>query len=130
MSARVIKNHDPLLAALIEGFAEEIRRPLAPGFWMGVLTDGGPEIPAAVVLHQTEPGNPLNRLEAPYRQPYINGEPVGDHAMTRLRHLRVIDEKEYRYRVRDAAWLRVNAPDDPKASPQKRVDFGKIKFNF
>lgn len=102
------------------------------GYWLITLAKKGAPVPACILRFHTtmEPGAPLNRMD---RSPHVAAFICGDRCEIDevwLRRRTPITKEEYDFRVRDAAWLRVNAPDDPKASPQKRVDFGKIKFNF
>ena len=120
-----------LMDALIDGFADEINswRP-GPGYYLIKLAKGGAEVPAAVIQHETEPGNPTNHLDMPFAQSYLNGEPVEDKVLRRARFVRNIDAREYHFLVRDFQWLRENAPDDPRAKPREAVDLSKVAIPF
>lgn len=56
---------------------------------------------------------------------------MGDHLPVdvdgvRLRNLEPIAEHQYRFMVADAEHARDWRPDDPKAEPEKAVDFNKL----
>jgi len=41
-----------------------------------------------------------------------------------------ITHAEYLYLINHAAWARYNAPDHPKATPRRPIDFHKLRLRF
>ena len=102
------------------------------GFWLIKLVKNGPEVAAAIILEHTtyEPGNALNRMDrSATLAAYIDGHPCHIDEVW-LRRGRPIDEREYRFRIRDTAWLREHAPDDPGANPKTAIDSLTVKPPF
>lgn len=103
-----------------------------PGYWAVQLTRGGPLVPACIVFEQTrfEPGELTNIMDrSPILTAYLAGEAVSVHRVWQMRG-DPISREIYDFMVRDAAWVRENAPDDPKARPQEAVDWSSVKITF
>jgi hypothetical protein len=99
------------------------------GFWMVRYRRFTAEVPARIWWCPHEPGNPGNLLEVPVLAAEIAAESVDPTTVWTMKK-RPIDEAEYRYRVADAAWLKVAQPDDPKVNPRRPVDLTTMKAPF
>ena len=103
-----------------------------PGFWLMRLTKGGPRVPASIQIVHTvfEPGRAGNRMErSPFLAAFIAGEPVAIEDVW-LRRGETVTKAEHDFRVADLCWARANAPDEPQASPRKRIDLMQAKLPF
>ena len=103
-----------------------------PGFWLMRLAKGAPRVPACTRVVQTlaEPGDPLNLMDrSPFIAAFIAGEPVAVDDVW-LRKGEPITEDEHNFRVADLLWAQQHAPDEPQASPRKRIDLMQAPLPF
>lgn len=102
----------------------------------------GPLCPAAIMwVHTTaEPGRPDNEMDrSPFLAAFIGGEvvsfatlfPTTDDLGERIVRIeQEIDEKEYQFRLADAAWAKKHAPHEPAANPRKRINLLQAPLPF
>ena len=109
------------------GAARDITRPM-PGYWAVRLTRGGPLVPAAIVWERStyEPDNPTNLLDrSAILTGYIGGKMVSPSEVWE-RKGKPITKAEYEFELKDAAWAKDFAPQEPKAQPERYVDLREI----
>lgn len=103
-----------------------------PGYWAVRQHRQGPLVPACIVFEQTrfEPGELTNIMDrSPIMTAYLGGELASVHRVWQMRG-DPISREIYDFMLRDAAWCRENAPDDPKTRPQEAVDWSSVKITF
>lgn len=98
-----------------------------PGYWLIRLVRRGPPVPACIkwLVTESEPGWPDNDMRgtrSPTLAAFIEDEPVDLYRVWHATKLAHIDEREYRFRCRGAAWAKKHAPHEAAANPRKPVD--------
>lgn len=96
-----------------------------PGYWMVRWKRGAPEMPAAIVECNHEPGNPENLLERSILVANHGWREV-DPMEIWTRKGRPITEAEYRFQLARAEYADAHAPDEPEAAPRTAVDLTAI----
>lgn len=104
------------------------------GYWLIRVVSGGPWVPARIWYERnpehSEPepwANGENRILGIFAA--INGKQADPMRVWHTKG-RPIDENEYHFLLRDAAWIAANAPRDPKAQPDKKVDLSQVTLPF
>lgn len=99
---------------------------------MGVMTFSAPPLVDGELLDRSPRPQALISAEITARailQFGVGDVPVEVHGVT-LRNIEPASESEWRFLVAHAEWAREHAPDHPKATPRKPVDFNTLPMRF
>lgn len=118
--------------------------PPRPGFYAASMVRNGPDVPVriwfgpAVIDGEEQDRCHDWRCEIDGRTDFIEKSDDGYRCRVALPvdrawpfcAKRPISEAEYRFLIADAEWAKTHAPDHPKASPRKAVDWLKTRLPF
>ena len=112
-----------------------------PGYWKLRLVRSGPFVPARIWLCDHEPFNEDNTLDR-WPIPFPAGEVAGQWVDPREIWLRVIgdsviwkrvepiDERVFKWMMKDMSWAKEYAPDDPIANPRRPANLSQLPIPF